>query len=96
MDPTTELSTDQVNRQTQTAGLIPQHWCNACAKHTWMVTPEEAAEIACISPSCYSAKAGKAVVIRNIHMVTTSTGAALVCLKSLFLCIFSGCDGARY
>jgi hypothetical protein len=94
IEPTTQLSPDQLNRHIQTAGLIPQHWCDACAKATWMVTPEEAAEIAGISPSCYSAKAGKTVMMRNLHIVTTSTGAELICLKSLFLCIFSVCEAA--
>lgn len=94
MEPTAHPSADQVNRQMRPAGLIPRHWCDACAKHTWVVTPEEAAEIAGISPSCYSAKAGKTVMMRNLHIVTTSTGAELVCLKSLFLCIFSVCEAA--
>ena len=94
MKPTVQLSVEQLEQQAQPRALIPQHWCDACAKQTWVVTLEEAVEIAGISPSCYSAKAGKTVMTRNIHAVTTSTGAALICLRSLFLCIFSACEAA--
>lgn len=94
MEPTTPSSADQVDRQMQTVGLIPHLWCNACAKYTWVVTPDEAAEIAGISPGCFGTNAGKAVMMRNIHIVTTSTSATLICLKSLLLCIFSVCEAA--
>ena len=77
----------------QSTGLIPQYWCNACAKPAWVVTPDEAVEIASLSPGCYRLRAGQAVRMRNIHYVTTSTGMRLICLKSLFLCLFSVCEG---
>jgi hypothetical protein len=32
------------------------------------------------------------MMMRNIHSVTTSTGASLICLRSFFLCIFSACE----
>jgi hypothetical protein len=89
MESTIESLADQVNQQMRPAGLIPRHWCDACAKQTWVVTLEEAVEIVGISPDCYNSKARKRVMMRNIHTVTTSTGTALICLKSLLLCIFS-------
>jgi hypothetical protein len=93
-EPTTYSLAEQLNQEMQSAGLIPQHWCNECAKQTWVITPEEAVEIAGISPGCYRANRGKAVMMKKIHTVTTSTGTALICLKSLFLCLFSVCEEA--
>ena len=78
-----------MNQQMMSAGLIPQLWCDACAKQTWVVTLEEAVEIAGISPDCCYSNVRKPVMMRNIHTVTTSKGTALICLKSLFLSIFS-------
>ena len=92
MEPTVQLSADGVNLRNRPAGLIPRHWCDACAEHTWVVTLEEVIEIASIGPSCYGPRAGKATMMRNIHSVTTSTGASLICLRSFFLCIFSACE----
>ena len=96
MKPATHQPPEQVNRQVQSAGFIPRAWCDACAKHTWVVTPEEAGEIADIGPGCYRAKAKKVVMMRSIHTVTTSTGTTLICLKSLLLCIFSVCEAAAF
>lgn len=94
MESTIQLSADQVNQQMRPAGLIPLHWCDACAKLAWAITPEEAVEIAGISSKYFSAKAEKTVMMRNLHIVTTSTGAMLICLQSLLLCIFSACEAA--
>jgi hypothetical protein len=78
-----------VSQQKMAAGLIPQHWCDACAKETWVVTLEQAVDIAGINTDCYYSNAQKPVMMRNIHTVTDSGGTALICLRSLFLCIFS-------
>ena len=78
-----------MSQQKMAAGLIPQHWCDACAKQTCVVTLEEAVEIAGMSPDCYYSNARKPVMMRSIHTITTSQGGALICLESLFLCIFS-------
>ena len=78
-----------MNQQMMSAGLIPQLWCDSCAKQTWVVTLEEAVEIAGMSPDCYYSNARKPVMMRNIHTITTSTGRAFICLESLFLCIVS-------
>jgi hypothetical protein len=46
-------------------------------------------EVVSLNPQGLSRPAGKTGVKPTIHVVTTSTGLALVCLKSLFLCLFS-------
>jgi hypothetical protein len=88
----TALPADRADRQSRTPGLIPRQWCEVCARQTWVVTFEETEEIVDMSPSGYGAKAGKAIVMRSVHTVTTRTGTTLICLKSLFQCIFSICD----
>lgn len=91
-EPALCSAADQAQRREQPEGLIPRQWCDACARETWVVTFEEAVEIAGISPSCYSAKAGEAVMMENLHTMTTPAGATLICLESLLLCIFSFCE----
>jgi len=87
-------SSGEVKQRIRSTGLLPQDWCNGCAKQTWVITPEEAVEIVSLSPDCFGATAEKTLLMRNLHYVTTSTGLRLICLKSLFLWLFSVCEGA--
>src|SRR5262245_16393201 len=69
-------------------GLLPRRWCEGCSKQTWVVTPDEALEIAGLTPSWHAAGAGKTMMIPGIHILRASQGIELICLESLLRCIF--------
>ena len=50
VEPVNRSSVEPVNKPIQTEGLIPKQWCDGCATLTWAVTPDEAGEIARMSP----------------------------------------------
>jgi hypothetical protein len=54
-------------------------WCPSCRRHVTMVTPEDAAQIADVSPRTIYA----CVESRKIHFAQIPGGLLLVCLDSL-------------
>ena len=57
----------------------PLEWCPGCAGPSEMLTPDEAAALAGVSPRVINEWAEAA----RLHSVETSDGALLICLNSL-------------
>jgi hypothetical protein len=70
----------------QATRVMPQLWCTACAKLSWMVTLEEANQLIS-GQSCQSHKTEKEHDIQAVtqgHQMKLSSGVLVVCLHALF------------
>jgi hypothetical protein len=63
---------------------LPQYWCTACAKLSWMVTLKEADDILRLnSRSNYRMNQSQVRALSQGHKMKTSTGETLLCIKAL-------------
>lgn len=70
----------------QATRVMPQLWCTACAKLTWMVTLEEANQLISGQP-CHSHKTDEEQYVQAVtkgHQMKLSSGTLVVCLHALF------------
>jgi hypothetical protein len=86
---TEPLSVAETARRPAPRRLLPQYWCTACAKLSWMVTLEEATRILALpSPTKAPSKQSLIQTIPKGHELKTSTGERLLCINSLFIGAF--------
>jgi hypothetical protein len=70
----------------QATRVMPQLWCRACARLSWMVTLEEANQLL-TKHSCHSHRSDEqedVQILPQRHQMKLSSGTLMICLHSLF------------